>query len=85
MKLAAARMMQAQRMPEALSLSLGIHIMHTAATPIGEAVKAIATFIKQQGRLYPFSVAACVMGGLAAKGELNKSHRTYRTADSQCS
>jgi len=69
MELAAARMMKPLCGAGELSVSVGVNIVHTAATPIGEEVKAVATFVKQEGKLYHFKVEVFDNGGLVGKGE----------------
>jgi len=69
MELAAARMMKQLLQPGELSVGVGVNIVHTAATPVGVEVKAIATFIKLEGKLYHFKVEVFDEGGLVGKGE----------------
>jgi predicted thioesterase len=69
MEIAAARMMKPLLQPEELSVGVGVNITHTAATTVDEEVKAVATFIKQEGKIYYFTVEVFDNGGLVGKGE----------------
>ncbi|MBZ4037038.1 hypothetical protein K6T82_19885 [Flavobacterium sp. 17A] len=69
MELAAARMMKPLLKQEELSVGVGVNIIHTAATTVGEEVKAVARFLKLEGKLYHFSVEVFDNGGLVGKGE----------------
>lgn len=69
MELAAARMMKQLCQEKELSVGVGVNVIHIAATPVGENVKAIATFIRQEDKLYHFKVEVFDDGGLVGKGE----------------
>ncbi|MBW1619057.1 MULTISPECIES: thioesterase family protein [Empedobacter] len=69
MELAAARMMQSLLQEGELSVGVGVNILHTAATTVDEEVRALATFVKQEGKLYHFNVEVFDKGGSVGKGE----------------
>lgn len=69
MEWAASRMMNALLKPGELSVGVGFNIIHLAATLPGQQVRAIATFVKQENKLYHFKVEAYDSAGLIGKGE----------------
>lgn len=69
MELAAARIMKKLLTPAQLSVGVGVNIMHLAATPNNTEVKAVATFLGMEGKLYKFKIEAFDTGGLIGKGE----------------
>jgi fluoroacetyl-CoA thioesterase len=68
MELAAARLMRAALGPGQLSVGVGVDVKHLAATPVGVEVKAAATFLGMEGKLYRFKVQAFDRGGLIGDG-----------------
>jgi predicted thioesterase len=69
MELAAARGMRGLLGAGQLSVGVGLDVKHFAATPVGVEVRAVATFLGQEGKLYRFNVKAFDQGGLVGEGE----------------
>jgi predicted thioesterase len=69
MELAAARAMKGELEPGQLSVGVGIDVRHLAATPLGASVRAAATFLGMDGKLYRFKVEAFDAGGPIGQGE----------------
>lgn len=58
MELAAARVMKPLLQPGQLSVGVSLTVRHTAATPIGCVVRAVATYLGAEGKLHRFKVEA---------------------------
>ena len=69
MELAAARLMRGKLEAGQLSVGVGVNIRHLAATPVGIEVRAAATFLGMDGKLFRFKVEAFDKGGLVGAGE----------------
>jgi fluoroacetyl-CoA thioesterase len=69
MELAAARAMRVLLQPGQLSVGVGITVKHSAATPIGSTVRAVATFIRTEGKLMVFRLEAFDDAGPIGEGE----------------
>ena len=69
MELAAARAMRELLQPGQLSVGVGLNVLHTAATPIGSTVRAVATYLATEGRLLHFKVEAFDETGVIGAGE----------------
>jgi fluoroacetyl-CoA thioesterase len=69
MEVAASRTMKPLLQEGQLSVGVGVDIRHLAATPPGVEVKAVATFLRMDGKLYRFRVEAFDAGGLIGEGE----------------
>lgn len=69
MEVAASRVMKPLLQPGQLSVGVGVYVKHLAATPINNEVRAIATFLAQEGKLYRFRVEAFDRGGKIGEGE----------------
>jgi predicted thioesterase len=69
MELAAARLMKPLLQPGQLSVGVSVHIRHTAPTPVGGKVRAVATYLGPEGRLSRFKVEAFDEAGLIGDGE----------------
>src|SRR5262245_22330474 len=69
MELAAARGMTTLLEPGQLSVGVSVAVKHLAATPVGTDVRAEATFLGLEGKLYRFKVQAFDRGGLIGEGE----------------
>ena len=69
MELAAARAMHASLQPGQLSVGVGLDVRHTAATPVGCTVRAVATYLRAEGKLLRFKVEAFDEAGLIGEGE----------------
>jgi fluoroacetyl-CoA thioesterase len=69
MELAAARLMKSILEPDQLSVGVGVFIKHLAATPNNTEVRAVATFLGREGKLFKFKVEAFDRGGKIGEGE----------------
>jgi fluoroacetyl-CoA thioesterase len=69
MEMAAARLMKPLLESGQLSVGVGINIRHTAATPVNNKVRARATFMGREGKLYKFTIEAFDPGGKVGEGE----------------
>lgn len=69
MELAAARVLRPHLKEGELSVGYSLDVRHTAATPVGCEVKAVATFLGPEGRLFRFRVEAFDEAGLIGEGE----------------
>jgi predicted thioesterase len=68
MEIAAARGMKPLLGPGQLSVGVGVDVKHLAATPLGVEVRAEATLVGIEGRMYRFAVRAFDSGGLVGEG-----------------
>jgi predicted thioesterase len=69
MELAAARAMRVLLQPGQLSVGVGIDVKHSAATPIGSTVRAVAIFLRMDGKLMVFRVEAFDDAGPIGAGQ----------------
>jgi len=69
MELAAARAMRPLLQSGQLSVGVTVNIKHTAATPAGCVVRAVATYLGPDGKLYKFKVEAFDEAGPIGEGE----------------
>jgi fluoroacetyl-CoA thioesterase len=69
MELAAARAMKPLLGQGQLSVGVSINVRHTAATPVGSTVRALATFISTESKLMHFRVEAFDESGVIGSGE----------------
>lgn len=69
MEVSASRMMKPLLKQGELSVGVGVDIKHFAPTPVGEEVKAVATFLKMDGKLYLFEVEVFDRAGKVASGK----------------
>ena len=69
MELAAARLMKPLLQPGQLSVGVAVHVTHTAPTPVGCRVRAVATYLGPDGKLSRFRVEAFDEAGLIGDGE----------------
>ncbi len=69
MEVSAARMMKPLLKQGELSVGVGVDIKHFAPTPVGEEVKAVATFLEMDGKLYLFEVEVFDRAGKVASGK----------------
>jgi len=69
MELAAARVMGGLVTEGQHSVAVGVCVRHVAATPVDGEVRASATYLGKQERLYRFKVQAFDRGGLIGEGE----------------
>jgi fluoroacetyl-CoA thioesterase len=68
MEVAASRLMRSLLGAGQLSVGVGVDVRHLAATPIGVEVRAVATFLGMEGKLYRFHVQAFDAGGAIGEG-----------------
>jgi fluoroacetyl-CoA thioesterase len=68
MEVAASRPMRSLLGAGQLSVGVGVDVRHLAATPIGVEVRAVATFLGMEGKLYRFHVQAFDAGGAIGEG-----------------
>jgi predicted thioesterase len=69
MEVAAARVLQGLLEPGQLSVGVVVNVSHTAATPVGARVRAIATYLGPEGKLHRFKVHAFDDAGPIGEGE----------------
>ena len=69
MELAAARLMKPLLQPGQLSVGVALNVKHTAATPVGGKVRAIAKYLGPEGKLFRFKVEAFDEAGSIGDGE----------------
>lgn len=69
MEVAAARAMRPLLEPGQLSVGVALSIEHRAATPIGGHVRAVATYLRPEGKLYRFKLEAFDDAGSIGGGE----------------
>lgn len=69
MELAAARLMKPMLQDGQLSVGVSLNVKHTAATPIGCKVTAVATYLGLEGKLFRFKVEAFDEAGAIGEGE----------------
>jgi len=69
MELAGARLMKTILEPRQLSVGVGVCIKHLAATPNNTEVRAVATFLEMEGKLYKFKIEAFDPAGKIGEGE----------------
>ncbi|HEV8367727.1 MAG TPA: hotdog domain-containing protein [Pyrinomonadaceae bacterium] len=69
MELAGARLMNRILEPHQLSVGVGVCIKHLAPTPNHTEVRAVATFVEMEGKLYKFKVEAFDPAGKIGEGE----------------
>ncbi len=68
MELAAARVMRPLLAEGELSVGVTVDVMHSAPTACGEAVRATAEYVGQEGKLYLFEVRVEDASGEAGRG-----------------
>jgi fluoroacetyl-CoA thioesterase len=69
MELAAARSMKALLKPGELYVGVSLNVRHTAATPVGGKVRAVATYQGQEGKLHRYKVEAFDDAGPIGEGD----------------
>jgi predicted thioesterase len=69
MEVAAARAMSKLLKDGELSVGVALKVKHTAATPVGCRVRAVATYQGPEGKLHQFKVEAFDEAGLIGEGE----------------
>ncbi len=68
MELAAARLMKPLLSTGELSVGVNVNVNHLAATPIDVEIRAVATFLGMEGKLFKFGVALFDPAGEAGNG-----------------
>lgn len=69
MELAGARLMKKILEPQQLSVGVGVFVKHLAATPNNTEVRAVATFLGMEGKLFKFKIEAFDTAGKIGDGE----------------
>lgn len=69
MELAAARLLQPLLELGQLSVGVQVEVTHSAPTPVGADVRAVATYLGKEGKLYLFTVEAYDAGGQVGHGQ----------------
>jgi fluoroacetyl-CoA thioesterase len=69
MELAAARALRPLLESGQLSVGVALQVRHTAATPLGSEVRAVATYLGPDGKLFRFKVEAFDDAGPIGGGE----------------
>jgi predicted thioesterase len=69
MELAAARLMKPMLGPGELTVGVSVNVRHTSATPVGGTVRAVATYLAPEGKLFRFRVEAFDDAGPVGEGE----------------
>jgi fluoroacetyl-CoA thioesterase len=69
MELAAARVMKPILGPGELSVGVAMNVKHVAPTPVGSTVRAVATYLGPEGKLFRFKVEAFDEAGPIGEGE----------------
>jgi predicted thioesterase len=69
MEVAAARAMRPLLRDGQLSVGVSLSIRHTAATPVGSRVRAVASYLRTEGKLMHFRVEAFDEAGSIGVGE----------------
>ena len=69
MELAAAKVLRPLLGPGELSVGVTVDVRHTAATPVGGRVRAVATYVGTDGKLHRFRVEAFDDAGAIGAGE----------------
>jgi len=69
MEVAAARAMNPMLVDGQMSVGVSVNVKHTAATPIGCVVRAIASYLGPEGKLHRFKVEAFDAAGAIGEGE----------------
>jgi predicted thioesterase len=69
MELAAARAMQPLLGAGQLSVGVALNVRHTAATPVGSTVRAVATYLRTDAKLLHFRIEAFDDAGSIGAGE----------------
>jgi fluoroacetyl-CoA thioesterase len=68
MEVAAARLMKPIVPADRLSVGVSLNVTHLTATPGGETVRALATFLGMEGKLCKFRVEVHDRGGKVGEG-----------------
>ena len=69
MEVAAARAMNPMLLDGQMSVGVSVDVRHTAATPVGCVVRAVANYLGADGKLHRFKVEAFDEAGAIGEGE----------------
>jgi fluoroacetyl-CoA thioesterase len=69
MEIAATRLMKPIVGNGNMSVGVGVYIKHLAATPVNSKVRARATYLGREGKLFKFTVEAFDAGGKVGEGD----------------
>jgi fluoroacetyl-CoA thioesterase len=69
MEVAAARLLRPVLGPGELSVGVTLSVRHTAATPVGGRVRAVASYLGLEGKMHRFRVEAFDDAGSVGEGE----------------
>jgi predicted thioesterase len=69
MEVAAARAMDPALQDGQMSVGVSVEVRHTAATPVGCVVRAVASYLGPEGKLHRFKVEAFDEAGAIGEGE----------------
>jgi fluoroacetyl-CoA thioesterase len=69
MELAAARLLRPRLEADQLSVGVSLDVRHDAPTPVGSQVRATATYLGPEGKLFRFRVEAFDEAGSIGHGE----------------
>jgi fluoroacetyl-CoA thioesterase len=73
MELAAARAIRPLLGDGQLSVGVSLNVRHTAATPVGSTVRAVATYLRTEAKLLHFRVEAFDESGSIGVGEHSRA------------
>jgi predicted thioesterase len=73
MEVAAARAMRPLLGAGQLSVGVTLNVKHTAATPVGSSVRAVATYLRTENKLMHFRVEAFDESGPIGMGEHSRA------------
>ena len=73
MEVAAARVMAPALEEGQLSVGVSVTIRHMAASPVGGTVRALATYLGRDGKMFHFRVEAFDDAGLVGSGEHSRA------------
>jgi fluoroacetyl-CoA thioesterase len=73
MELAAARALRPLLGEGQLSVGVSLSVKHTAATPVGSRVRAVATYLRTENKLMHFKVEAFDEAGQIGAGEHSRA------------
>jgi predicted thioesterase len=73
MELAASRVMNRMLKTGEMSVGVTVNIRHIAATPVGSMVRAVASYLGPEGKLYKFRVEAFDDAGPIGDGEHSRA------------
>lgn len=78
MEIAAARLLHACLKPGELSVGVSVDVAHSAPTPPGAQVTAVARYLGRQGKHFGFEIVASDEGG-----EVGRAHHKRAIVDAK--